>query len=690
MAKKNDIRIRRSAIEGKRPTVNELDLGELALNTFDGKLFAKKQTGPDPEDQSIIEFAAKVAVENVIYIQKAGDDNNSGNSWDSAVATFERALELAEARNGLLTLIDVGPGEYTTQGHLDMPDNSMIRAVHRTVIIKPEEGYEERNVLRMGSGCFIEGPLFEGWRLDDLDNPTEGFAISFRPGAVITRAPYAHKIAVRTVRTWGVVAPPLDRANQNPLVGRGSGVVLADGAVCSPYSIFPNIMTWGATPVSHNGIGYCAKNGALINAVNAVSMWAHKHFLALSGGQIILSSCSTQFGDFTMVASGTRQLIFPSDIKDVTLLTPVLADATFTVETASATLIRAAKETIIDDMWDALVAGEYTTGWTETDETYTRRDAGTFLDAIARTLETANESYMLDFVRGLFYLNGTKVYDLDKEAAFIYSFEFMRDEIVALSGVSSAAQTIVTELVEALNSTLTSPSLTSNLSLSIQLDAVTAIEAVRETVIDDLWDALVAEGYTTTWTEDDELYTRRDADTFLQSLIWVLQTANEKPMLDFARGLFNTDGTKIYDLDKEESFIFSFNYLRDQLQALAGVNSTADTIIAGLVAALRNTLLYTETRSEPSTITAIGHTWTAIMAGVALTKIPPARNFATIEDSILEVNQGVVIASGQDDQGSALFIGGMKIDADTGELSGPPFEQAVNRIATRTAIARSF
>jgi hypothetical protein len=50
----------------------------------------------------------------------------------------------------------------------------------------------------------------------------------------------------------------------------------------------------------------------------------------------------------------------------------------------------------------------------------------------------------------------------------------------------------------------------------------------------------------------------------------------------------------------------------------------------------------------------------------------------------------VVIASGQDDQGSALFIGGMKIDADTGELTGPPFEQSVNRIATRAAIARSF
>ena len=37
-----------------------------------------------------------------------------------------------------------------------------------------------------------------------------------------------------------------------------------------------------------------------------------------------------------------------------------------------------------------------------------------------------------------------------------------------------------------------------------------------------------------------------------------------------------------------------------------------------------------------------------------------------------------------------LFVGGMRIDADTGELSGPPFDQAVNRIATRAAIARSF
>jgi hypothetical protein len=78
------------------------------------------------------------------------------------------------------------------------------------------------------------------------------------------------------------------------------------------------------------------------------------------------------------------------------------------------------------------------------------------------------------------------------------------------------------------------------------------------------------------------------------------------------------------------------------------------------------------------------------MAGVALTKIPPVLNEAKIQDSILELNQGLVIASGQDDQGSALFVGGMSIDSDTGELSGPPFTSAVNRIATKTVISRSF
>ena len=41
----NTIKIRRSAVASAVPTTGQLALGELALNTYDGKLFIKKDDG---------------------------------------------------------------------------------------------------------------------------------------------------------------------------------------------------------------------------------------------------------------------------------------------------------------------------------------------------------------------------------------------------------------------------------------------------------------------------------------------------------------------------------------------------------------------------------------------------------------------------------------------------------------------
>ena len=43
----NKIKLKRSDVEFKVPTVSDLSLGELAVNTFDGKLFFKKNDGSD-------------------------------------------------------------------------------------------------------------------------------------------------------------------------------------------------------------------------------------------------------------------------------------------------------------------------------------------------------------------------------------------------------------------------------------------------------------------------------------------------------------------------------------------------------------------------------------------------------------------------------------------------------------------
>ena len=41
MARKTDIRLRRSATAGNKPSTSDLNLGELALNTYDGAVFLK-------------------------------------------------------------------------------------------------------------------------------------------------------------------------------------------------------------------------------------------------------------------------------------------------------------------------------------------------------------------------------------------------------------------------------------------------------------------------------------------------------------------------------------------------------------------------------------------------------------------------------------------------------------------------
>lgn len=476
-------------------------------------------------------------IAKTLYVSTSGDDAlNDGTNEFSPYATIEKAVEIATARDEL-TVIKVGPGVYYTNGHIDLPDNCVVQATHRGTYIRPNPGYEERNVFRMGSGCFVEGFMIENFRLDSLTNPTEGFAFSFRPGAVIIRVPYAHKCAVRSAQPDGFTGATLDAVNGNPQYPRGAGVCLADGLVCSQYSIFPNIMTWGATPVSYNGIGYCAKNGGLINAVNAISMWSHKHFLAINGGQIILSACATQFGDYSLVADGSRQIIVPNVV---------------------------------------------------------------------------------------------------------------------------------------------------NISVTANSSGANLVSTNRTTIVDGLWANLVSQGYTTGWNSDDETYTRYDSDVWLRSVEYMIRGGGTDMIERFQTVLYDTVGDPVFSPDKKVAFIHSYNYMKDELNKLT-ININARESINAATTAVQTTIDVPVKRIEPSRIEAIGHTWTATMIGVWTIKIPPAEARLPIRDSILELNGGVVIATGQDSAGNALFAGDVTIDARFG-MGGRGFISPTKREATRAAI----
>lgn len=68
------IKLRRSGVAGKIPTIAQLDLGEIALNTYDGRLYIKKDVGGT---QSIVTFSGSPASESTVYLFTATGDGNA-------------------------------------------------------------------------------------------------------------------------------------------------------------------------------------------------------------------------------------------------------------------------------------------------------------------------------------------------------------------------------------------------------------------------------------------------------------------------------------------------------------------------------------------------------------------------------------------------------------------------------------
>lgn len=121
----NTIKLRRSASQGAVPTTAQLALGEIAMNTYDGKLFIKKDDGTE----SIVEIGAgggsTVTIANTppagaavgdIYWDE--DDGaayiyyNDGNSSQWVALTPNNANLLDNIDYGLITGSVTGTTDY--------------------------------------------------------------------------------------------------------------------------------------------------------------------------------------------------------------------------------------------------------------------------------------------------------------------------------------------------------------------------------------------------------------------------------------------------------------------------------------------------------------------------------------------------------------------------------------------------
>ena len=129
------IRIKRSAVPGKRPQVTDLQVGELALNTHDAELVTLRdrfaQTGIATE---VVRVGAGVTVTNVLYVTKDGNDNNTGKKLGDAKATI-KAVGIAATGD----VIRVSAGTYVENNPIVLPEQvSIVGDSLREVSITPQ------------------------------------------------------------------------------------------------------------------------------------------------------------------------------------------------------------------------------------------------------------------------------------------------------------------------------------------------------------------------------------------------------------------------------------------------------------------------------------------------------------------------------------------------------------------------
>ena len=158
-----------------------------------------------------------------VHVASDGDDKYSGSILQP-VRTLKRAEQLALQkaggsydRNDLNNAvhISVGPGSYYVDEPIMLPDDCSMTSTagQYATVIQKKKGWEKTNGILVGSGCYVQGFGYMNFEVDNFDQPEGGFAIAYRPGALLRRSPYIRDSSQLSNFNRLDVEPPLNPFN---------------------------------------------------------------------------------------------------------------------------------------------------------------------------------------------------------------------------------------------------------------------------------------------------------------------------------------------------------------------------------------------------------------------------------------------------------------------------------------------
>jgi len=169
------------------------------------------------------EFSRKTEKSLKVHVATDGDDSYQGSILQP-VRTLKRAEELALQKAGGLfdrndinnaVHISVGPGTYYVDEPIMLPDDCSMTSTagQYATVIQKKKGWEKTNGILVGSGNYVQGFGYMNFEVDNFDQPEGGFAIAYRPGALLRRSPYIRDSSQLSNFNRLDVEPPLNPFN---------------------------------------------------------------------------------------------------------------------------------------------------------------------------------------------------------------------------------------------------------------------------------------------------------------------------------------------------------------------------------------------------------------------------------------------------------------------------------------------
>ena len=225
----NEVRIANSTIDESQLADFNMEL----TKTFEAPIdedsyFALKNVKTGETEQMTYrqlydEFSRKTNKALKVHVASDGDDANPGTILQP-VRTLKRAEELClEKAGGLFDRndinnavhISVGPGTYYVDEPIMLPDDCSMTSTagQYATVIQKKKGWERTNGVLVGSGCYVQGFSYMNFEVDNFDQPEGGFAIAYRPGALLRRSPYLRDSTQLSNFNRLDVEPPLNPFN---------------------------------------------------------------------------------------------------------------------------------------------------------------------------------------------------------------------------------------------------------------------------------------------------------------------------------------------------------------------------------------------------------------------------------------------------------------------------------------------